>query len=147
MRLFALTTLIAITTACGAAGDDTNDDDATGSDNDTDVAEVDTDAADDEGDSDTDTTDDGGDGPVAVTGLQGSCEAYKDCGGTYYPTAQDCVDATLDYWGDCAGVRTALDAFGDCMMTLSCDDYNPDSYNPANTDCAEEWNDVRDSEC
>ena len=53
----------------------------------------------------------------------------------------------MNHWGDCTEMQTALDVFGDCMMTIDCDDYNPDTYNPASTDCAEEWQGVRDASC
>lgn len=94
------------------------------------------------------TSDSGGDsgnsGPV-LSGLERFCEAYKTCGGTYYATAQDCVDATLSYWGSCPSRRTALDAFGECMADVPCDSYNPDTYDPGNTDCAAEWEDINDA--
>ena len=98
----------------------------------------------------TDTTTDTADtteADLGPTGLEGYCERYKECGGTYYPTAEDCVEASLNYWGDCPQMQAALDAFGDCMMTIDCDDYNPDTYNPANTDCAAEWQGVYDADC
>lgn len=85
--------------------------------------------------------------PSGPTGLDGYCERYKECGGTYYATADDCVEATVDYWGDCPEMQAALDAFGDCMIDVSCDDYDPDSYNPASTDCAGEWSDINDADC
>ena len=118
-------------------GDDKPDGDSPASPGDT--TQEDTGVSQDTGDS--------MDVPAGPTGLEGYCERYKECGGTYYATAEDCVDATLSYWGDCPEMRTALDAFGDCMMDISCDDYNPDSYNPASTDCADEWSDVYDADC
>lgn len=36
----------------------------------------------------------------------------------------------------------ALDDFGACMADIACEDYNPDAYNPANTVCSAQWNDV-----
>jgi hypothetical protein len=84
---------------------------------------------------------DAGDGASPCSGLNGFCDHYKDCGGTWYTTAQDCIDASLDYWGDCR--RPQLDAFGDCMCTVSCADWgDPDVYNPNDTPCADEWSAV-----
>ncbi len=82
----------------------------------------------------------GGGGEEERTGLDGMCDHYKECGGTYYSSAQDCIDASIDYWGECE--QDTLDAFGDCMMTIECQDWNPDTYNPANTVCSEEWSHV-----
>ena len=88
---------------------------------------------------------DGG-GSTGRTGLEGFCDYYKECGGTYYATAQDCIDATLGYWGECR--RSQLDAFGDCMMAeVECSEWNPDVYNPANTPCADEWSAVQNAQC
>jgi hypothetical protein len=90
--------------------------------------------------------DGGGDeGPVGRIGLAGYCDYYKECGGTYYSTAQDCIDASIDYWGDCR--QAALDVFGDCMMGIDCSEWNPDAYNPAGTDCSEEWSGVQQASC
>ena len=72
--------------------------------------------------------------------FDGMCDHYKECGGTYYSTAQDCIDASINYWGECE--QGTLDTFGDCMKTIDCADWNPDTYNPANTDCSEEWSHV-----
>ena len=96
---------------------------------------------------DTDSTDDTDDTNLGATGLEGYCERYKECGGTYYATAAECVEASLSYWGDCPEMQAALDAFGDCMMAVPCEDYNPDSYNPASTECADAWSDVYDADC
>ena len=85
--------------------------------------------------------------PSGPAGLDGYCERYKECGGIFYATAEDCVEATVDYWGDCPQMQAALDAFGDCMIDIPCDDYDPDSYNPASTDCAAEWSDINDADC
>ncbi len=80
------------------------------------------------------------------TGLEANCDRYVECGGTYYESAQACIDATLDYWGDC--YRPELDVFGDCMAALSCDDWgNPDGYIPSETPCAEQWEDVLAADC
>lgn len=79
-----------------------------------------------------------------LQGLQGYCEYYFECGGTYYDDAQDCVDQSVDYWGECR--RDELDDFGDCMLGLSCEEWgNPDAYNPSNTDCADEWSAISES--
>lgn len=117
MRTLALALAL---TACGSEPPTTTDSGATNSDSGV-VA--------DSGDS-------GGSG---LFGLQRYCQAYKDCGGTYYATAQDCVDASLDYWGSCPSRRDALDTFGECMADVSCDSYNPDTYNPNNTECSAQW--------
>ncbi len=117
---------------------------------DTSSKDADTSAAEADADTDTDTDPSGyfdTDADVGATGLEGYCERYKECGGTYYATAEDCVEASLSYWGDCPEMQAALDAFGDCMMAVPCEDYNPDSYNPANTECAEEWDGVYDADC
>jgi hypothetical protein len=89
----------------------------------------------------------GSDSGGAATGLEGFCERYFECGGSYYSDVQSCMDASLGFWGDCTEARAALDAFGDCMITIPCEDYDPDAYNPANTDCAEQWQDVQQSSC
>lgn len=84
----------------------------------------------------------GGSGPGTAmkTGIEGFCEHYKKCGGTTYATAQDCVDDSLAYWGSCATRRAAQDAFGNCMLGLTCQQWgNPNAYNPANTPCASQW--------
>ena len=93
---------------------------------------------------DTDGSDDTN-GPQ-LSGLERYCEAYKECGGRYYATADDCVEASVNYWGSCPSRRDALDAFGDCMTGVSCDDYNPDTYNPSSTECAQEWSDLGESD-
>ncbi len=76
------------------------------------------------------------------SGIEAFCRRYVECGGTYYADQQDCLDATVGYWGECAEVAAALDDFGACMSDIACEDYNPDAYNPANTVCAEQWGDV-----
>lgn len=40
--------------------------------------------------------DSGKGGPATATGLEGFCEHYKECGGTYYSDVQACMKATLD---------------------------------------------------
>ena len=77
------------------------------------------------------------------TGLDAFCRRYFECGGTYYADEQACIDASLDYWGECAARRDALDAFGACMSEIECTDYDPDAYNPASTPCAQEWSDLQ----
>ncbi len=79
------------------------------------------------------------------TGLDAFCRRYVECGGTYYADEQDCIDQSVNYWGECAEVTEALDAFGACMSEIACDDYDPDAYNPANTVCSEQWGDVGDA--
>lgn len=77
------------------------------------------------------------------TGLDAFCRRYVECGGTYYADEQACIDASLDYWGECAARRDALDAFGACMSEIECTDYDPDAYNPASTPCSEQWSDLQ----
>lgn len=77
------------------------------------------------------------------TGLDAFCRRYFECGGTYYADEQACIDASLDYWGECAARRDAQDVFGACMSELECSDYDPDAYNPASTPCAQEWSDLQ----
>ncbi len=88
----------------------------------------------------------GGTTGVALSGLEAYCDHYVDCGGTYYEDSQACVDASLNYWGECPSRRDALDAFGDCMLGIPCGDWNPDSYNPASTECADAWQALGESE-
>lgn len=76
-------------------------------------------------------------------GLEAFCRRFFECGGSYYSDEQDCIDASVDYWGECAEVTEALDGFGACMSEIACDDYNPDAYNPASTPCSEQWSDVQ----
>ncbi|MGH1343884.1 MAG: hypothetical protein ACRBN8_20165 [Nannocystales bacterium] len=76
-------------------------------------------------------------------GLEAFCRRFFECGGAYYSDEQDCIDATVGYWGECAEVTDALDGFGACMSEIACDDYNPDAYNPANTSCSDQWSDVQ----
>ena len=91
-------------------------------------------------------TSSGGETGVAPSGLEAFCSHYVDCGGTYYEDEEACINASLDYWGDCPSRREALDAFGECMTGIPCDEWNPDTYNPASTDCAEEWQALGQSE-
>lgn len=76
-------------------------------------------------------------------GLEAFCRRFFECGGSYYSDEQDCIDASVNYWGECAEVTEALDGFGACMSEIECGDYNPDSYNPASTPCSEQWSDVQ----
>ena len=46
-------------------------------------------------------------------------------------------EATLDYYGDCPAVRQVLDVYGTCMLSVPCDTYDPDAYDPAETPCAD----------
>lgn len=79
-------------------------------------------------------------------GLEAFCRRYVECGGTYYADEQACIDASYDYWGDCATRAAALDEFGACMADIECTDWSPDAYNPASTPCAEQWQGVGSSE-
>jgi hypothetical protein len=87
----------------------------------------------------------GDDDVPAQSGLEAFCDHYKACGGTYYDTAQVCIDESLAYWNECR--RPELDAFGDCMKTLDCSEWNPDAYNPASTPCASQWGDLNAASC
>lgn len=85
-------------------------------------------------------------GPTRRTGLEGNCDRYVECGGSYYDSAQACIDASLNYWTECR--RPELDAFGECMAGLSCDEWgDPDAYNPANTPCVDAWQDLNEADC
>ena len=89
----------------------------------------------------------GSDSAGGPTGLEAFCERYFECGGSYYNDVEDCMDASTNYWGTCPEALAALDAFGDCMITIPCDEYDPDAYNPANTICADEWSALGDTNC
>ncbi|MBV1858530.1 MAG: hypothetical protein KUG77_08970 [Nannocystaceae bacterium] len=78
-------------------------------------------------------------------GMQAQCRRALECGSTYYRDEQDCIDAGVDYWGECAEATAALNNFGACMSEMDCADYNPDAYNPANTPCSEFWSDLQDA--
>lgn len=85
-------------------------------------------------------------GSSGGSGLEGYCEHYVDCGGTYYSDAEACVEESISYWDECR--RDELDAFGDCMLNLTCEEWgDPDAYNPSNTPCAEEWNELEEASC
>ncbi|MGM0555220.1 MAG: hypothetical protein ACQEVA_02480 [Myxococcota bacterium] len=118
-------------------GIDTGTNDAGG-----DSAEDDTGGGEDTGEQ----ADSGGDsgGGGGLQGLEGYCEYYFECGGSYYSDVDDCVTQSIDYWGECR--RDELDAFGDCMLDLTCEEWgNPDAYNPSNTSCSEEWSAISES--
>lgn len=87
----------------------------------------------------------GGGTTTKASGLEGFCEHYFECGGSYYADVKDCIDASEGYWGACR--RPELDAFGDCMMKVECKDWSPDAYNPASTPCADEWKAVGAKKC
>ena len=80
-----------------------------------------------------------------LTGFAGLCEHSEDCGGTYYATVQDCIDATIEYWGECRCPE--LDAFGNCMLSVECDGWDPDAYDPEDTPCAAEWQAIVTKDC
>ena len=83
--------------------------------------------------------------PVLRFGLEGFCDHYKECGGSYDATAQDCIDRSMRYWGDCR--RDLLDAWSECMKTIPCEGWNPDAYQPANVGrCEEEWQTLREAD-
>lgn len=88
-------------------------------------------------------------GPGVLPGESGQeamCRRAIECGSTYYPDADACIDAGSNYWGTCASRQTALDNFGACMSDIPCDEYNPDAYNPASTPCADLWGDLQQSD-
>lgn len=141
--LFGTVVALAAAGAIAACGGETGDDPTPGADAGT-VVDADAGTS-SSGDAGSGSGDAGPSGPTVRPGLEGFCDHFKECGGTYYGTAQACVDASIGYWGECR--RTQLDAFGECMKTIACSDWNPDSYNPASTDCSEEWSEVRSASC
>ncbi len=82
-------------------------------------------------------SDDGGTPSSGRTGLEGSCDRYKACGGSYYGTAQACIDAAVGYWGTCR--KAELDAFGECMRVQDCSLAGSDGYIPSQTPCAKQY--------
>ena len=44
-------------------------------------------------------------------------------------------------------MQAALDAYGTCMVEVSCSDFDPDTYNPADTVCWREWEDILATDC
>jgi len=89
---------------------------------------------------------DGAVSQVGRTGLAGFCDHYKECGGSYFSTAQDCIDEGLDYWGSCRSVQ--LDAFSDCMIAVSCAEWgDPTAYDPRQTPCASQWMTLENAPC
>lgn len=90
--------------------------------------------------------DDGGGGNTTRDGLEGFCDHTMNCGSTYYEDADDCIEQSLDHWGECR--RDELDTFGDCMLEIDCDEWgDPDNYDPSQTDCADEWEAVEEASC
>jgi hypothetical protein len=87
----------------------------------------------------------GGSGSSVATGLEGGCAHAFECGSTYYDSVQDCVDAAIAYWGE--NCQDELDTFNDCVMTIDCEGWNPDAWNPALSDCADEWSALNESDC
>ena len=83
----------------------------------------------------------------APSGYAAFCERYLVCGGVFYDTAEACVEATLDYYGDCPEVRASLDAYGTCMLDVPCNTYDPDAYDPLDTPCAGAWRRVLADAC
>ena len=88
-----------------------------------------------------------GNGAEAGAQLDAWCVRWKECGGTVYETAEDCVQATLDYWGDCAQMLDALDSYAECMIDVPCMDYDPDTLDPSQTACAGAWSGVLGASC
>ena len=70
------------------------------------------------------------------------CERWIACGGTWYETPQDCVDATYAYWGECEAVTAALDEFAACMLDVPCSDFDADTFDPAESSCSSVWEGV-----
>lgn len=95
---------------------------------------------------DTNTVDTETDDDAHVT-YEDWCDRWKECGGTIYETAEDCVEATYDYFGTCPDMQAALDAYAQCMIDVSCDTFDPDTYNPADTPCAHEWDIILATSC
>lgn len=88
---------------------------------------------------------DSGGPPATATGLQGFCEHYFECGGTSYASVQACVTDAVNYWNACR--RPELDAFGTCMMQVSCQDWNPAAYDPYATPCGTLWGTMVQKNC
>lgn len=135
------------TTGTSAPGMTTGDDETTEGDSESSTSGSATTAS-DTGDAEGSTGEVPTSGPGVLPGEDGReamCRRALECGSTYYDDEQECLDAGTDYWGECAEVIEALDAFGACMSEVACDDYNPDAYNPANTVCSELWSDVQDA--
>lgn len=88
---------------------------------------------------------DGGGPPPTATGLQGFCQHYFECGGTSYASVQACVTDAVNYWNACR--RPELDAFGTCMMQVSCQDWNPAAYDPYATPCGTLWGTMVNKSC
>jgi hypothetical protein len=60
---------------------------------------------------------------------------------------QDCVDQSYAYWGSCPTRKAALDAYGDCMVAVSCADWgDPSAYLPSTGPCAQKWADLENSQ-
>ncbi|MDP2310490.1 MAG: hypothetical protein Q8P18_31015 [Pseudomonadota bacterium] len=81
------------------------------------------------------------------TGLEAMCRRFFECGGGYYENEEECMQASYDYWGECRAAEDALNALGECVANVDCDDYNPDSYNPSSVGCDDEWEDLGASDC
>jgi hypothetical protein len=86
------------------------------------------------------------DGGISGSGVQAFCQHYKRCGGRFYDTAAECVDAIFAFWKLCR--KAELDAYGDCMVAkVPCGTWDPDAYNPGITPCAPEWKKVKENMC
>jgi hypothetical protein len=134
--------------ACSDDGSNSQDDvlapDAAGS-FDVAVADAEVSSANDAG-PDTTGEDLPGDAAGGAGDLLTYCGWYKTCGGTYYDTAEDCAEASIDYWGECR--RPMLDAFGACMLAVSCTDWgDPDAFDPTDTPCADEYRAIEEAPC
>ena len=75
------------------------------------------------------------------------CERWIECGGTWYETPRDCVDATYAYWGQCDAVTAALDEFAVCMLEVPCSEFDADTFDPAESSCSGVWEGVVASAC
>jgi hypothetical protein len=99
----------------------------------------------DAGDGDSGSKKDAGNGGGSSAGLLGFCEHYIECGGTTYSSAQACVTDAISFWGSCR--RPQLDAFGTCMVGVSCASWNPSAYDPHDTPCGALWDEVAQTPC
>lgn len=145
MKLFLFLTLtLSLSLGCALGAKDEADDGAVDDieDEEGDEDEEDTDEEDEEEEPTT--------GPGVLgdeTGLEAMCRRFFECGGGYYSDEEDCIEASYNYWGDCRAAENALNALGECVAEVDCDDYNPDSYHPSSVGCGDEWEDLGNADC
>ena len=64
-------------------------------------------------------------------------ERYQECGGTADLPTQLCVDLNLTNYGECESRRTLVEAYFDCHIQISCDEYDADFFIPSSLECAD----------